>query len=446
MLKNNQKHVIIIGGGIGGYTAALEACERGWRATLIEQDKWGGTCLQRGCVPMKFLLEKVHKKAPGTVEAWQQEKEDLLKELTYGLQYRLEKAKVNLVCGSAKVLRAQDEVLVEIRTEDGAVRQLKGDYLLLATGAHTVLPPVLEPYASQIWSTTELLTAENLPEQVVIIGAGVSGVECAEYLALLGVKTTLVEQCEQILPGWDIDVAEEVVAYLEEELDVQCYIGYNVCQINPTDVGHLLILQGQDGEQIPVEAERILACTGKEGNVSAFSHLGIVDANKDRILVNKQQRTMNSRIYAVGDCTLGRMTAHGAAWEAKQAIRRMTGEEVFKPHGVSEFLSVNPPACRAGMTEDEAKAQGYLVSSALMPLYGNGKAAILGQSQGLIKVVADQTTGRILGIHMYGPHADELLNLASFIVEQENTVVEIESMAFAHPTVGEYIQEAVKKL
>lgn len=444
----NKKHMIIIGGGVGGYTAALEVCKKGLEVTLIEQDKWGGTCLQRGCVPMKFLLEKVHKKETPQLADWQQEKQDLIKELAYGLQYRLEKAKMHLLQGCAKVIRADNEVEVEVTAQDGSKQMINGDYLLLATGAHTVIPDVLKPYQSQLWDVTDVMNTEELPKQVVIIGAGVSGVECAEYLASLGVQVQVVERCEQILPGWDMDISEEVSEYFEDELEIQWHTGYNVCHIELVDLGYQLILENESGEHIPVEGEKILVCTGKAGNVTGMGleELGILDESGKKIVVNEAQQTVHPKIYAVGDCTLTSMTAHGAAWEAKQAVRHIFGENVWERHSVSAFLSTNPPACRAGMTADEAEDAGWEAVEGVTPLYGNGKAAILQQTQGLIKVVADQVTGQILGFHMYGPYAEELLSLGSFIVEQKSTVEQVKAMAFPHPTVGEYLQEAVNKL
>ncbi|MGI6095492.1 MAG: dihydrolipoyl dehydrogenase family protein [Lachnospiraceae bacterium] len=444
----SHQHIIIIGGGVGGYTAALEACHKGWQVTLIEKDKWGGTCLQRGCVPMKFLLEQVHNRREKDLSAWQQEKEDLLLEQTYGLQYRLEKAQIHLIHGTGQVVKAADEVVVEVAADDGSKQTIAGDYLVLATGAHTAVPEIFRPYQSRLWDVTDVLEAKTLPESMVIVGAGVSGVECAEYLASLGVGVHLIERAEQILPGWDTDVAEAVMDYLEEEMDICCYTGCNVMRIDLIDQGYQLTLDAKAGAVTTVEGESILICTGKEGNISGMGleTLGILDESCQKIPVNAQQQTVNPRIYAVGDCTLQSMTAHGAAWEARQAVCHMTGGKTAPPHSVSAFLSLHPPACKAGMTKEEAEKKGLCVRTGTTPLYGNGKAAILQQTYGMIKIVADKTTGQILGFHMYGPFADELLSLGSFMIEQKSTVEQVKAMAFPHPTVGEYIQEAIEKL
>ncbi|KQL52793.1 hypothetical protein AN964_04170 [Heyndrickxia shackletonii] len=440
--------VVVIGGGPGGYTAALRASELGAEVTLIEKDNLGGTCLNQGCIPTKSLLESSHiwhksktmfpENVMGGVP-WNSifsRKNEAVLQLRKGVERLLRKGKINVLDGIAS-FTCDKKVLVEGKE----TYEFAADAIIIATGSRPVLPRIKGINSEGVFTSDGLLTQKTLPESLAIIGGGVIGIEFATIYTELGVKVHVVEAANRILPNMDKDISFNIQSHLEKK-GVSFCLSQKIKKLERESNSVTLRLS----EYASIQAEVVLVAVGREAVVDQL-HLERVGVVKEgnKVKVNTFQQTNVNGIYAIGDCSSPIMLAHVAMAEGKVAAEHALG---FAPHPIQydlvpQCIYSHPEAAMVGLTKEEAEKRGFHVNEGYFSLRASGRALIEGESTGFIKVISDKRYGQILGIHLLCPNATEIISHATLGLSLESTIDEIKNMVFPHPSIVEGIQEAV---
>jgi dihydrolipoamide dehydrogenase len=448
--------VVVIGGGPAGYTAAIRAKQRGLNVLLVEKDELGGTCLNRGCIPSKALIHCA--KVWQTIKSAQQfgvivsearfdwsEMQKwanrVVSTLRRGLQYLLKHHSVVVEKGEAKLHRA-NEVLVS--SSDGEkVHTAKA--IVLATGSSPAQIPC-DPNAS-VLTEEQALFLPSLPESIVVIGGGASGVELAWLFNALGVKVTLVEMLPRILPIMDLEVAEGLRQSLENQ---------GVVVRTGTKVNFVSARQGKTSVHTDageIEADLVICAIGRKANSNGLSEIGINLNPNGSVAVNEWQQTSVPTVFAVGDLVRGSGTAHGGMMEAERAVeaiaRQISGEPlptVPENSVVPVCTYTEPQALSVGLTEQEAKEKRLDVEIARFPWRASGAAMASGATEGFVKAIADAKTKQVLGLHILGADAVNLNGEAVLIVEKKMTVEQAANIVRQHPSLSEGIKEALWSL
>lgn len=447
--------IAIIGGGPGGYVAAIRAAQLGAEVTLIEKRDLGGTCLNRGCIPTKVLLhtserleeikndyDEIGIEVGAAKVDWiklQKRKEKTVKKLTGGVDSLLRKNKVTKIIGEGK-FKNKNQLLV--KTADGTVGTVDFDYAVIATGSKPVVPPLPGANLPGVITSDEALSLGEVPESMVIIGGGVIGAEFAAVYSALGCRITIVEMLPKIIANMDQDIVKPLKdKFIKKGIGI--YTSTKVESISRTPSGLLVNTSSAAGNK-SFEAEKVLLSIGRKPDTDG---LGLENAGvkteRNAIAVNKNMRTNVSNIYAIGDCNGGIMLAHVASAEGIAAVESIMGKKPeidFKT--VPYCVYTKPEMSGVGLTEEQARAGGYDVKTGVFPMYVNGKAMIECETEGLVKYVADNGTGEVLGLHMAGPRATDLIVEGALAIRLEATIDEIISTIHAHPTIGEALQEA----
>jgi len=446
--------LIIIGGGPGGYVAAIRAAQLGCNVKLIEWEKVGGTCLNRGCIPTKVLLHAAELKGSfdkardyglfvkETSLDWKvlmDRKDATVKQLTDGVSALLESWGVEVIYGEASFVNSK-----EIVVRDGnGTSKLRSDSFIIATGSKPSMPPIEGLQGKGVLTSDDALQIEDIPSSILIVGGGVIGVEFATLFSGLGCHVTVVEFLPRILTNID----EEMASYIHEVLSskgVKIYTASRVTKVD--DKGNYLAVtfQEEDGKKIAVETEKVLLAAGRVPNTQALnlSSAG-VETERGRIKVDKFMRTNVANIYAVGDCASPYMLAHVAMAEGEIAAENVAGEMREMDYSVvPSCIFTSPELASVGRSELDCQKAGIPVKVGRFPMVGNGRALTLGEAEGMVKIVADSKYERVLGVHILGPNATELISAACMAMKLEATVEEIAQLIFAHPTVGEALKEA----
>ena len=446
--------LIVIGGGPGGYVAAIRAAQLGCNVKLIEREKVGGTCLNRGCIPTKVLLHAAElkgsfdkardyglsvKKTSLDWKVLMDRKDATVKQLTDGVSALLESWGVELIYGEASFVNSK-----EIVVRDGnGTSKLRSDSFIIATGSKPSMPPIEGLQGKGVLTSDDALQIEDIPSSILIVGGGVIGVEFATLFSGLGCHVTVVEFLPRILTNID----EEMASYIHEVLSskgVKIYTASRVTEVD--DKGNYLAVtfQEEDGKKIAVETEKVLLAAGRVPNTQALnlSSAG-VETERGRIKVDKFMRTNVANIYAVGDCASPYMLAHVAMAEGEIAAENVAGGEREMDYSVvPSCVFTSPELASVGRSELDCQKAGIPVKVGRFPMVGNGRALTLGEAEGIVKIVADSKYERVLGVHILGPNATELISAACMAMKLEATVEEIAQLIFAHPTVGEALKEA----
>lgn len=449
--------VVVIGSGPGGYSAAVRAGQYGLRTAIVEKSpKLGGTCLHIGCVPTKALLH--------TAEVWQyfrnpaeeglycenpridlarviERKNKIVAKHAKGIEFLMKKNKVEWIPGFGRI---KSRGVVEVNGPNGA-RTLETRNIIVATGSDARLLPGLQPDKTTILTNVEILDLTTIPKSMLIIGAGAVGVEFASIFHRFGTKVTILEMLPRIVPVEDEDVSKELERVFKKS-GIRIETGARVGDIEKTDGGVRLKAALSNNKTEEFAAETLLVAVGRR---PVTEDIGLektaVKTDRGFILVDEFQRTAEPGIYAIGDVVAGTpQLAHVAAMEGMVAVGHIAGKPV-KPinrNRIPGATYTEPGIGSVGLTEAQARAAGYQVKVGKFPFMANSKATIKGSHDGFVKVVADERFGEILGVHIIGPEAYELIGEAVAAMEAEATVETMMSTIHAHPTLYEALGEA----
>ena len=449
-----KSRITIIGGGVGGYPAAIKAARLGSEVTLIEKADLGGTCLNWGCIPTKSLLQsaevmRVVKESQvfgikaGTPRvdfpAVMKRKNQVVAKLRKGVELLLAAKKIKVLKGIAEVL---DPRMVKVIETDDRVRN---DALIIATGSIPGIPPIPGLDGSNFCDSNGFLVLDRLPPSAAIIGGGVVGVELAQVLSGLGCKTTILEIMPQLVPDLDREIAGLLEIALKEQ-GVTVVTNARVSQVR-TVKHRSSVSYSVGGETREISVERTVLATGRV----PFTHglhverMGI-EIRQGSIAVDDRMQTNVPGVYAVGDVVGGSMLAHVAMAEGEcAAVNALGGQRRMNYKAVPSCIYTNPEVASVGLSEEQAKDKCE-VRVGRFPFAGSGKAAVLNQSLGMVKIVADRRYGEIMGVHVIGPHATELISEAVLGMTLETTTEEMAHAIHPHPTVSEAMMEAAASL
>jgi dihydrolipoamide dehydrogenase len=447
--------IAVIGAGTGGYVAALRAAQRGARVALVEKERVGGTCLNHGCIPTKALMrdaEVYHDVVSGqyAVRAdtpiqvdfakMMARKQQVVETLVGGVEHLLAMRKVDVLRGSGRLLGEQ-RIAVESATGE---QILEAGAIILATGSVAAKLPVPGAELPGVLDTRELLEIDSLPESVTIIGAGTVGIEFACLLHALGVQVTVLERCF-FLRDAEPQLARRFRSVLARRgIDVQMDLEVQSFERLPN--GKLRAHYDRRGQQ-HVDADRVLVSVGRAPVTEGLGLDAAGVALEGRfIAVDEHLQTSAPGIYAIGDCIGGYMLAHVASYEAEVAVDNIMGEpRVADYRVVPNCIFTMPEIASVGLTEEQAKAQGLAFSVARFPFTVNGRALTLGETEGQVRIISEpepEGKGRILGVHIMGPHASDLIAEAALAMQLNASAHDIARTIHAHPTAPEALMEA----
>jgi dihydrolipoamide dehydrogenase len=446
--------LVVAGAGPGGYVAALRAAQAGRRVTLVDRDGpagLGGACLTVGCIPSKALIEMGEQRARiaragvlgvrvGTPEVdlaqFQRFKSDLIGRLQGGVRALLERARVEVVAGELALV---DEKTVVINRRDGSVTFFAFKDLLLATGSSPLALPQLPFDGDAVLDSSGVLALETLPASIAIVGAGYIGIELGIALAKLGSRVSVIEREECILPGMDAALAEPVRHRLRE-LGIELFLA---AEAGGFAAGELEF-RPTEGTPRRVAVDKVVVSVGRRPNSAG---IGLREAglalSADGTLPVAADRRLAAHIAAVGDLTPGPALAHKAMAEAEVAVAALGGKRVaFDPAAIPEVVFSDPEIASAGLTTVQAQAMGADVLVARFPFAASGRAAILGERRGFAQVIADKQDGAVLGVHIVGPHASDLIAEGVLAIEMGARLEDLALSIHPHPTLSEPLAEA----
>ena len=450
-----EAEVVVIGGGPAGYAAATRAGREGWETILVEGRELGGTCLNRGCIPTKVFFKSqevanlVKKAQDFGIKAdfqgvdWEKvlnRKNRVVKQLTSGVQFLLRKGKVEVIEGFASFL---DSHTIKVEKEGGEKEEIRGKYIVLASGSRSATLPVEGANLEGVIDSDQALELSSLPESLVVVGGGVIGMEMACIFNAFGVKVEVVEMMPKILPPVDEEIAN-LLTQLVEKRGMRVHVNAQVKKVHRS--GNLRVTFIQEGEEKEVEGDCVLVATGRVPQVEnlGVENLGLKMENRG-VWTDEFLRTSISHIYAPGDVNGKYLLAHVAYREAEVAINHIKGEKKgISYKAIPNCIFSFPEIASVGLTEKEAEAKGYEVKVGRFPFRANGKALIEGETEGLVKIVSEAKNGEILGVHILGPHASDLIGEAVLALNLECTPQEIAETIHPHPTLSEALMEAAQ--
>jgi dihydrolipoamide dehydrogenase len=450
--------VIVVGGGPGGYPAAIRASQLGKRVALVEQEHLGGICLNWGCIPTKALLrcsEINHllgrldefgfhaSEVSFDIQKMVKRSRKVAKRLATGVKSLLKKNKVTVFDGRGR-LAGPGRVAVQ---KDGAtVAELTAPNVVLATGARARVLPGLEPDGERIWTYKEAMLPEAMPASVLVVGSGAIGMEFASFYRDLGAEVTVVEALPRILPVEDEEISAAAHKQFKRQ-GMQLFSSATVSQIDRSGEGVVATVSLEDGSTKSVEAERVILAVGIVGNVEDLGLEGTaVKVDRDHIVVNEFCETGEPGLFAIGDVAGPPWLAHKARPEGVLVAERIAGVpgvHPMDPARIPGCTYCRPQVASVGLTEAAAAEQGVEVKIGRFPYVANGKAIALGETEGLIKTIFDAKTGELLGAHMIGAEVTELIQGFVVAIGLETTEAELMATIFAHPTLSEMMHESV---
>ena len=465
--SSNDFDLVVLGAGTGGYAAAFRAAQLGLKVALVDEDKIGGTCLHRGCIPTKALLESAafaervrHAKDYGLIlpgepvvdyAAMAARRDAVVKRMWTGLKTLVDKNKVTWVAGRGR-LEGPGKVRVSQPGEDGTPdaggeRVLNATDVIIASGSRVKSLPGLTPDGRRIVTSDDILRMDSLPNDIIIVGGGAVGVEFASMFADVGVKVTLLEYLPQIVPLEDAEVGKVLErSFTKRGITVMTNARFDPAAVTVAKTGVAVTVGPEGKEHAELQAELMLVATGRAANIEDIGlETTKVETDRGVIKVNGHMRTREPHVYAVGDVIGGLWLAHTAAHEGIIAAHTIAGESDVpemdyekQPHATY----CRPEIASIGLTEVQCTERGLRVKIGKVPFQAIAKAIIGGEYEGFVKVIANADTNDTLGVHIIGPHATDLIAEASLGFELEATPWEIGAATHAHPTLSEVIGEA----
>ncbi|TMF41559.1 MAG: dihydrolipoyl dehydrogenase [Chloroflexi bacterium] len=468
--SSNDFDLVVLGAGTGGYTAAFRAAQLGLKVALVDEDKIGGTCLHRGCIPTKALLESAgfvehvrHAKDYGLVLGadgtepgidyvqMAARKDQVVKRMWTGLKTLIDKNKVTWIAGRGR-LEGPTKIRVAQSGDDGRPgkggdRVLQATDVILATGSRVKSLPGLVPDGKRVLTSDDVLVATSVPKDIVIVGAGAVGCEFASMYHDLGTKVTLLEYLPQIVPLEDREVSQALErSFTRRGMTVMTNARFDAAKVEVTK-DRICLEVGPDGKDTKeVRAEQLLVAAGRATNVDEIGlETTKVEVDRGIVKVDGRMRTKEPHVYAIGDIVGGLMLAHTAAHEGIVAAHTIAGDKDVHPIDYVKqprATYCRPEIASIGLTQQQCEERGLPIKVGKVPFQAIAKAIIGGEYEGFAKVIANKETDETLGIHIIGPHATDLIAEASVAFELEAVPWEIGGATHAHPTLSEVLGEA----
>ncbi len=448
------RDLVIIGGGPGGYEAAIRASQLGANVTLIEEDKLGGTCLNRGCIPTKSLyknagaLEAVKSMAEFGVSVGeytfdmaiaQKRKNEVVGKLVSGIEQLLKGNGVEVVRGRASFKGAKT---LNVITAEGA-EEITATNIIIATGSSPSEVPVPGIEDHRVVTSDELLNFEHVPKSLAILGGGVVGVEFAGIFASLGTEVTIIEFLPKILYRLDDELSKKLTVYLKKQ-GIKILTGSMLKEVQSSEDGLKITVENGKGPE-EIYSDYLLAAAGRKPNTQGLDlEVSEIEYDKKGIKVDANYETSVKGVYVIGDAIGGVMLAHAASEEGKVCVENIYGHSSEVAYGAIPSCEFTfPEAASVGMTEEEAKEKNveYIIGKSMFG--ANGKALTMAEGEGFVKVMAEKESHKIIGVHIMGPHASDIVHQGSMAIHCGLTVEDIKESVFAHPTLSEVFYEAV---
>ena len=454
--------LIVIGGGPAGYVASIRAAQLGFRTACVEKTKTlGGTCLNIGCIPSKVLLDssehyhfaktRLQKHGVGVTDVkldlplMMKRKEAVVRQLTNGVLGLFRKNKIDWIQAEARLLDVQGEIKKIEVLQNGQKRILEASRILLATGSEPVALPSLPYDGKRVISSTEALSLLEVPKHLVVVGAGAIGLELGSVWLRLGSKITVVEFQDRIIPGSDKQVSGELYKLLVKQ-GFEFRLSSKAVGLKDTGAG--LILEVEDmasATRHNIEADYVLVATGRRPNTAGLGleEAGIKKDDKGRVEINDQYQTNINNVYAVGDIVFGPMLAHKAEEEGIAAVEFLAGQKGHVNYlAIPNVVYTWPEYASVGYGEEDLKSANVDYKIGTFPFMANGRSKSMDEVEGFVKIIADSQTDRILGVHILGPRASDLIAEAVLAIEMGATAEQLARTCHAHPTLPEAVKEA----
>ncbi len=458
-MSENTFDLAIIGGGPGGYVAAIRAAQLDLKSCVIEREHLGGICLNWGCIPTKALLRSSelfhlfnHANEFGLsasniefdIEKIVKRSRTVSRRLTGGVGYLMKKNKIQVFDGTAKL---KGSGVIGVTGKDGAgLPDVQAKHIIVATGARARSLPNLEPDGKLVWTYKEAMVPDHMPKSLLVVGSGAIGIEFASFFRTLGAEVTVVEVMDRVLPVEDEEISDIAQKAFEKQ-GMKILTGTTVEQLEKGADSVTATLKKQDGSTEAITVERVILAIGITGNVE---DIGLEDAgvkvDRGHVVIDEWCRTGVQGVYAIGDVAGPPWLAHKASHEGVICVEKIAGVDGVHPLDTSNIPGCTycwPQVASVGMTQQKAKEDGREVKIGRFPYQGNGKAIALGETDGLIKTIFDAKTGELLGAHMIGAEVTELIQGYGVAKTLETTEAELMHTIFPHPTLSEMMHESV---
>lgn len=459
-MANEQFDVVIIGSGPGGYVAAVRAGQLGLKAAMVEKDtRLGGTCTLRGCIPTKQMLMSAHVyeqmqhaadfgvQVSGIQLAFadvQKRKEKVVLKNSKGIEYLMKKNKVTVFKGTGRLALPGK---VEVTAADGKKQILEAKNIILATGSVVRPIPGFETDGKQVVNSDHILELKDVPKSLIVMGAGAVGCEFASVYSRFGAETTIVELLPRLVPLEDEEVSKQLEQSFRKR-KIKSQLGTKLDKVEKTETGVMVTGKDAKGQDVKLEAEMLLVAVGRMPYTEGLGLEGTkIKIERGFVQVDEYQQTGEKGVYAIGDIVPTPLLAHLASKEGIVAVEHLAGQKDVRPINlrlVPNCTYCDPEVASVGLTEAKAKEAGYDVVVGKFPFSASGKARILGEEEGFVKIVSEKKYDEILGVHIIGPHATELIAEACVAMQLESTAEELGRTMHAHPTVAEAVMEAAE--
>ena len=457
-MAEQRYDVAVVGGGPGGYVAAIRASQLGFKTAVIEREHLGGICLNWGCIPTKALLriseinhilheldkfgfsaDNVHFDVSKVVKY----SRDTADQLTRGVQHLLKKNKVDVVDGHGKLA---GKGTLSVSKDGKNVGTVSAEHIILATGARARTLPNIEPDGEIVWTYKEAMVPKAMPKKLLVIGSGAIGMEFASFYHDMGVEVTVVEVVDRILPAEDPEISDFAQkSFTKKGMAIKT--GAKVTGLEKGNGQATATIEDAKGKTEKLTVDNVVLAVGIVGNTEDLGLEGTnIQVDKSHVVVDEWQRTGEPGVYAIGDLVGPPWLAHKASHEGVICVERLAGKNDVHPldtNNVPGCTYCRPQVASVGFTEQDAKDKGHTVKVGRFPYQANGKALALGESEGMVKTIFDETTGELLGAHMIGAEVTELIQGYGIARTLETTETELMHTVFPHPTLSEMMHESV---
>jgi dihydrolipoamide dehydrogenase len=449
---SEQVDVAIIGGGPGGYVAALRAAQLGAEVVLVERERVGGVCLNWGCIPTKAMVSSIETLLEierageyGVIVGepafdfarMMTRKQEVAERLVSGVETLLKARKVEVITGTGELLTPN-----RVQIRDGSGEFVEARNVIIATGSEVAMPPVPGLGLPGVVTSKEMLSLEEAPQDLVIVGGGVVGVEFASIFNALGTKVTIVEMLPSILSTVDEELVRRLTQLLSRQ-GVDIHTNSPLSEVRQGSKGLEVVFQRPQGQAM-VSADVVLIATGRAPYTGGLGLDAVgIELHKGAIVVDEYMATNVRGVYAVGDVTGGYMLAHVASYQGEIAVEHaLGGRRAADYKAVPNCVFTTPEIAGVGLTEQEVKERGIAYNKSRFPFTASGRALAMGHTTGLVKMLCERDTGKVLGLHIMGPHASDLVAEGAVAIQLGATAADLAHTIHAHPTLSEAVMEA----